>query len=550
MKKKLILLTSLSLFSYSCAAPSPTTAPYASPSYSKDLTNEYASPQASIATGAVAASAAPSVAPSSAASAMPMASMAPTLVPPLASDTSTISTNKSDSLIDKKIKNNFFKSYDQNTFINTLVDNHSTFSSDTDTASYTWVRKAILDNLPIDTAYVRTEEFINYFDYNYEKPTNSEVFSINTEVVNTNFNDSKIIKIGIQGKEIYDSQRKNANITFLIDVSGSMNQENRLELVKQSLEVLIKNLRTTDKVSIVVFGTNARVLLENTELQDKEKVLARLKSLKPEGSTNTEEGLNLAYANATKYFDGAFSNKVILCSDGVANVGDTDPEKLVTDVKKYADKNISLSTIGFGMGNYNDILLEKLAYSGGGKYAYVDSLKEAERVFSENIAGLLQIIAKDLKIQVTFNPQSVISYRLLGYEKRDLPDSSFTNTKADASEVYSNQSVTALYEIKTNANLQDSTLASVALNYKDVSKQDSTYEISKSISANDTKTLDNATDDTKLAITVAEFAEILKSGYWSNKLSYLNVVENLNKVTARNDKISDFSNILSKMVQK
>lgn len=540
MKKKLILLTSLSLFSYSCA--SPTTMPYASPSYSADIANESARPQASSITGSMVAPAA-SIAPS----AMPAASAAPTLIPPLEADSTTSISN---SLIDKKTKNNFFKSYDQNTFINTLADNHSTFSSDTDTASYTWVRKVILDNLPIDTSYVRTEEFINYFDYAYEKPTNNEVFSINTEVVNSNFNDSKIIKIGIQGKEIYDSQRKNANITFLIDVSGSMNQENRLELVKQSLEVLIKNLRTTDKVSIVIFGTNARVLLENTDLKDKEKVLSVIRSLKPEGSTNTEEGLNLAYTNAEKYFDGVFSNKVILCSDGVANVGDTDPEKLVTDVKKYADKNISLSTIGFGMGNYNDILLEKLAYSGGGKYAYVDSLKEAERVFSENIAGILQIIAKDLKIQVTFNPQSVTSYRLLGYEKRDLPDSAFTNTNADASEVYSNQSVTALYEIKTNANLQDSTLGAVALNYKDVSKQNSTYEISKSISSNDIKNFDNANDDTKLAITVAEFAEILKSGYWSNKLSYLNVVENLNKVNTRNDKISDFSNILSKIIQK
>lgn len=549
MKKKLILLISLSTFVYSCATPTAM-----SPSKAVNEYNGTTATSSAMASPVASGSPSPtnvyaSAAPSASASVVPMASAVPSMIP-IKPDVAGANQSISQNLVDQKTKNNFFKNYEENAFVNTLIDRYSTFSADIDTASYTWVRKAILDNVFVDPAYVRTEEFINYFDYDYQKPAYGELFSINTEVINSNFNDSKIIRVGIQGKQIYDNERKNANVTFLIDVSGSMNQENRLELVKQSLEVLIKNLRATDKVSVVVFGTNARVLVENTDLQDKEKVLSLIRSLKPEGSTNTEEGLKLAFATAEKYFNADFSNKVLLCSDGVANVGDIDPAKLVTDVKKYADQNISLSTIGFGMGNYNDILLEKLAYSGGGQYAYVDSLKEAERVFSQNTVGILQIIAKDLKIQVNFNPQSVISYRLIGYEKRALPDTAFKDVTADASEVYSNQSVTALYEVKTNATLVDTTLASVSLNYKDVNKQNSTYEISKSISSNEIKTFDNATEDTKLAITVAQFAEILKNGYWSNTIKYTNVIENLNKITRRNDKINDFSNILSKISQK
>ncbi|MFN8672792.1 MAG: von Willebrand factor type A domain-containing protein [Candidatus Sericytochromatia bacterium] len=562
MKKGILLV----LFLYSCAAPATTSSQSAYPS-------DYPMPSASDATkttdiAPVAGaypnySAVPSAAATTAASSAP--SVAPTTAPsnlvnmiPLPSASPSMPNLTNPPIIeltppnieDKKTKNNLFTDYKPNNFVETSVDNKSTFSIDTDTASYTWFRKSVENNLFVSPESVRTEEYINYFDYNYEKPINT-AFSINTELVNSKFDSNKILKVGIQGKKVDDSNRKNANLFLLIDVSGSMNQDNRLELVKQSLLISAKNLQKGDKVSIITFGNSSKVLVENLSAENLTTIINQINNLKPEGSTNTEDGLNLAFELANKYYSPDSNNRIILCSDGVANTGETDINKLIDKVISYQKKNIFLSTIGFGMGNYNDLLLEKLAYSGGGYYAYVDSLKEANRIFNQNLTGTLQNIAKDTKIQVEFNPNLVESYRLLGYEKRDIPDTDFRDDGKDAAEVGSNQSATAIYEIKLRNNTSNqNSLANIYVRYKDIDNNVKVNEIAKGISINELKDFNLANNDTKLAITVAELAELLKNGNWSRNTSFSNILKSLDSLDKNNEKINELRFLVDKYAKK
>ncbi|MBC7475808.1 MAG: von Willebrand factor type A domain-containing protein, partial [Candidatus Sericytochromatia bacterium] len=403
---------------------------------------------------------------------------------------------------ENKTKNNYFTNYGNNPFVLTQNDNKSTFSIDVDTASYTWLRKSLDNNILVNKDAVRTEEYLNFFDYNYPKPIDGK-FSINTDLVNSNLNsNTKIMRIGIQGKEIDNSIRKSANLTFVVDVSGSMSQENRLELVKNSLEILVNQLNNNDRIAIVVFGSDARVVLNATGIEQKDKIIQSIKALKTEGSTNTEAGLKLGYLLAEKNFSSGEINRVILCSDGVANVGQVGPDAILSKIKQSSQSGINLSTVGFGMGNYNDTLMEKLADQGDGNYAYVDNIKEAQRIFVQNLTGTLQVIAKDTKIQFQFNPQVVKEYRLIGYEKRDIADKDFRNNNVDAGEVGSNQSVTALYELKLNDNVNYGKIGSLFLRYKDVDKGDNVIEVNKDVDLKNLTDFSNASSSTKLAISV------------------------------------------------
>jgi len=409
----------------------------------------------------------------------------------------------------------FFRDYGTNPFIDTEDDHLSTFAIDVDDASYIMARSYLeRGSLPPDEA-VRSEEFINHFKYNYPKPE-EEAFSVNIEGGPSRFGqNSKLLKIGIQGKQIDAEDRKPANLVFVIDVSGSMEREDRLELVKKALEMLVYNLEEDDEVGIVAYGSNARVILEPTSIEHADRILAAIDWLHPDGSTNAEQGLKLGYKMADRNFDRRKINRIILCSDGVANVGTTNADELLKWIKKYADRGITLSTIGFGMGNYNDILMEKLGDKGNGQYAYVDDLAEAKRVFMKNVTGMLQVIARDVKIQVDFDPAVVRSYRLLGYENRDVADEKFRDDREDGGEIGSGHQVTALYEVKLYSHIKSNHLATVYVRYKHPTYNEADevrYDVSL---LSFQRRFESCSADFKLAAAAAEFAEILGKSYWA-----------------------------------
>ncbi len=256
-------------------------------------------------------------------------------------------------------------------------------------------------------------------------------------------------------------------LTFVVDVSGSMNQENRLGLVKRALGLLLDELGHDDRVGLVVYGTNGRVLLRHT--RDLEEIRRAIAELRPEGSTNVEEGLRLAYDLADEGWRQGASNRILLCSDGVANVGATGPESILARIGKEAQRGIALTTIGFGMGNYNDALMEQLADQGDGTYHYVDALAEARKVFVENLTGTLETVAKEAKAQVEFNPEAVARWRLLGYENRDVADRDFRNDRIDAGELGAGHQATALYEVRLHDGVSGSDrIATLRLRWKSV----------------------------------------------------------------------------------
>lgn len=336
----------------------------------------------------------------------------------------------------------------QNPMVDTTHDALSTFALDVDTASYSAARGYLERGQFPPSDLIRTEEFINYFNYDYPQPQNG-VFGINIDAANSPWHgdNTKLLRIGIQGQEIDSSQRQPAHLTFVIDVSGSMRDSNRLPLVRQSLNLLVEELRQGDTVAIVTYGNDARVLLEPTSIEERETIVNAINRLETGGSTNAEAGLRLAYELAGDSFENNAINRIILCSDGVANVGATDPESILKVIRDYVNQGIYLSTIGFGMGDYNDQMMEQLANDGNGNYAYVDDIDEAERIFVENLTGMLQVIAKDAKVQVEFNPDVVSSYRLLGYENRAIADQDFRNDSVDAGEIGAGHNVTAIYEV-------------------------------------------------------------------------------------------------------
>ena len=410
----------------------------------------------------------------------------------------------------------FFKGAGTNPFIDTEDDHLSTFAMDVDTGSYSITRGYLTDGYLPPPEAVRVEEFVNAFDYNYAPPPDS-AFAIHIDGAPSKFGEGKrlqLLRIGLQGHVIPTEDRKDAILTFVIDVSGSMERENRLGLVKKALTILVNQLRPTDKVGIVVYGSRGRLVLPHIGIERRSEILAAINSLAPGGSTNAEEGLRIGYDLAWRNASVNHINRVILCSDGVANVGQTGPDAILKEIRSYVQKGITLSTVGFGMGNYNDVLMEQLANTGNGNYAYVDTLSEAKRIFVENLTGTLQLIAKDAKIQVDFNPEVISRFRLLGYENRRLDHEQFRDDTVDAGEVGSGHQVTALYEVKLHPDATGK-LATVSIRYADADNH-KVSEVSEDISvAQLHKSFDTAPATFRLAASVAEFAEILRESYWA-----------------------------------
>ncbi|AKE53011.1 vWA domain-containing protein [Kangiella geojedonensis] len=336
----------------------------------------------------------------------------------------------------------------------TLEQPVSTFSIDVDTGAYSNVRRMLNDGYFPPNDAVRLEEFVNYFNYDYPTPDSQEMpFSVSTEAMKAPWNDNAhLVQIGIKGYEEQSEELPPSNLVFLVDVSGSMQSADKLGLVKKALKMLAKGSRKEDKISLVVYAGASGVVLEPTAANDRLKIEQALDSLTAGGSTNGGAGIELAYKMAQKGFIKDGINRVILATDGDFNVGTVNREQLIDMIERKRKTGISFSALGFGSGNYNEHLMEQLANKGNGNYGYIDSLLEAKRLLVDQRAGTLMTIAKDVKIQVEFNPAVVAEYRLLGYQNRMLEREDFNNDKVDAGEIGAGHTVTALYEIV----LQDS----------------------------------------------------------------------------------------------
>ena len=402
----------------------------------------------------------------------------------------------------------------------------STFSIDVDNASYTNIRRFLNNGQQVPKDAVRVEEMVNFFKYTYPQPKNEHPFSINTEVSDSPWNsNTKILKIGLQGKNIPTEDLPASNLVFLIDVSGSMSDMNKLPLLKQSLKILVNELRAKDKVAIVVYAGAAGMVLPPTSGDEKKTIIDALDKLQSGGSTAGGAGIELAYKTATENFIKGGNNRVILATDGDFNVGSTsnsDMEKLIEEKRKTG---VFLTCLGYGMGNYKDSKMEILADKGNGNYAYIDNIQEANRFLGKEFKGSMFAIAKDVKIQIEFNPKQVQAYRLIGYENRKLRPEDFKNDAIDAGELGSNHTVTALYEIipagvqsnylveqpdalkytktETDSNNYSNELATIKFRYK---KPDGDKSIEMvQVIENKASALEKASDDMKFSSAVAWF---------------------------------------------
>lgn len=336
----------------------------------------------------------------------------------------------------------------ENIFKDVFKDPLSTFSIDVDEASYSNVRRFINNGQQPPKDAVRIEELINYFDYDYAQPSAEHPFNIITEISTAPWNEKhKLVHIGLQGKSIPTENLPSSNLVFLIDVSGSMSDVNKLPLLKSSFKMLVGELRPQDYVSIVVYAGAAGVVLEPTSGKDKEKIISALDNLQAGGSTAGGAGIQLAYSLAEKHFKKEGNNRVILATDGDFNVGESSNESMEKLIEQKRKSGVFLTVLGFGMGNYKDSKMEILADKGNGNYAYIDNITEAKKVLVNEFGGTLFTIAKDVKLQVEFNPAKVAAYRLIGYENRMLKSEDFNNDKKDAGELGSGHTVTALYEV-------------------------------------------------------------------------------------------------------
>ena len=416
----------------------------------------------------------------------------------------------------------------------------STFSIDVDTGSYTNVRRFLNEgSLPPKDA-VRVEEMVNYFDYQYPNPTSAHPFSVNTETVDSPWQaNAKVIRIGIKAKDIDSKQLPPANLVFLVDISGSMGDQNKLPLVKKTLKLLTEQLRAQDQVTLITYADGEKMVLEPTLGSNKSKILAAIDTLQAGGATAGEQAIQMAYKSAQKSFVKNGINRILLATDGDFNVGITDFDTLKNMVAEKRKSGISLSTFGYGSGNYDEQLMEQLADAGDGNYSYIDNEKEAKKVLQRQLSSTLATVAQDVKIQVEFNPATVKEYRLIGYENRMLKNEDFNNDKVDAGDIGAGHTVTALYEIIPVGQkgwLSDSRYANQPASEKNASEYafvNLRYKQpgqSKSILLNQpvkvgSKALNQASTDTRFALAVAAYGQQLRSPEYNGTMQWSDIIE-------------------------
>ena len=435
-----------------------------------------------------------------------------------------------------------FEDVEPNRIKVTVEEPVSTFSVDVDTASYAFTRGALMQGgvLPPKDA-VRIEELVNYFPYDYAPPSDGDTpFATHVNVMPTPWNaDTQLLRIGIKGYELKQTEKPRSNLVFLLDTSGSMNQANKLPLLKNAFRMLVQSLDADDTVSIVAYAGSAGTVLEPTRAGESNKIFAALDRLSAGGSTAGGEGIRQAYRLAESSFDPEGVNRVILATDGDFNVGISDPEQLKDFVERKRETGVFLSVLGFGRGNYNDQLMQVLAQNGNGTAAYIDTLSEARKVMVEEAGSTLFPIAKDVKIQVEFNPETVAEYRLIGFETRILNREDFNNDRVDAGEIGSGHTVTALYEITpvgsearqvddlryqsqepvTNGNKNE--YGFIKIRYKQPDEDTST-EIVRPVTLADRSEPDT---EARFAAGVAAFGQLLKGGRHTGQYSYDDVIE-------------------------
>jgi Ca-activated chloride channel homolog len=407
-----------------------------------------------------------------------------------------------------------------NPFEETDDDSLSTFALDVDTGSYTIARRFLNDGHLPDPESVRIEEYISYFDPAYEPPRD-DTFAVHVEGAPTPFLSSEgdvLLRIGLQSVEVDDEDRRDATLTFVIDVSGSMAMEERLGLVQRSLGRLVDGLSPDDSVAIVVYGTSARIVLEPTSAAEPEAIRDAIDDLVPEGSTNAQAGLELGYDVARRSFRPGAINRIVLASDGVANVGLTDPDDLLDRIESDAERGIDLVTVGFGMGNFNDALMEQLADGGDGFYAYIDDFDEAERLFGDELTSSLQTVARDARVQVDFDPSAVERYRLVGFENRAIDDDDFEDEDVDAGEIGAGHSVTALYELEL-ADPDAQRLGTVDLRWRDATSDEEEHLVVDIERDDLVADFEEAGPRFQLAATVAAWGEVLRDSHWGEDIS-------------------------------
>jgi Ca-activated chloride channel homolog len=439
----------------------------------------------------------------------------------------------------------------ENGFKNVSDNPVSTFSIDVDAASYSNVRRFLNQGQLPPAGAVRTEEMINYFKYQYPQPTNKDPFSFNTEMSNCPWNkEHKLLLVGLQGKSMPTENLPASNLVFLIDVSGSMSDENKLPLVKASLKLLTDQLREKDKISMVVYAGNAGLVLPATSGAEKDKIKKAIDALESGGSTAGGAGIQLAYKTAQENFVKDGNNRVILCTDGDFNVGVSSDDDMVRLVEKERNSGVFLTTLGYGMGNYKDSKMQLMADKGNGNNFYIDNFSEAKKVLVNEFGGTLFTIAKDVKLQLEFNPEKVAGYRLIGYENRLLNKEDFNNDKKDAGELGSGHTVTALYEIipagvesdfledveplkyqAADDNDMGSTkfnneLLTIKFRYKAPTKDKSdliTYTVK-----DETISFAKASDNFRFAAAVANFAMLLRNSEYKGNSNYTKVLSMAN----------------------
>ena len=437
-----------------------------------------------------------------------------------------------------------YKEIKENSFVAVAQQPVTTFSADVDRAAYANVRRIIgYGQIPPKDA-VRIEEMVNYFDYDYPAPEEGSVspLRVSPELAPAPWNPNHLLlRIGLQAKKIDLAQAPPSNIVFLIDVSGSMDEENKLPLLQSSFKLLLGQLRPDDKVAIVTYANGTKVALPSTRVKDKEKIIKVLDNLYASGGTSGGRGIQLAYEQAQKSFIKNGNNRIILATDGDFNIGINNTTDLEKFIKKQRESGIYMSVLGFGMGNYRDDMAETIADKGNGNYAYIDNITEAKKVLVNELSGTLFAVAKDVKLQLEFNPKYVKEYKLIGYENRMLANEDFTNDKKDAGEIGAGHTVTALYELvpsngkvaqslryqsqELNEKGKGNELGFLKIRYKDPKVKDAkSVEITEPLVFNK-KALKETSTDYRFAASVAEFGILLRDNSNKANATYDQVIE-------------------------
>jgi Ca-activated chloride channel family protein len=416
----------------------------------------------------------------------------------------------------------YFKHYGVNPTIDTEEEAFSSFALDVDTASYTLARAALVRGEMPDESAIRIEEFLNAFDYDYPLPPVGEDFAVFTEVVPSPHRPGyHVLHVGLQAREIEGKDRAPANLVFVVDVSSSMALESRLQLVQDSMRAMLPRFGPLDRIALVSYGTAAEVLLEPTPGSDTAAIEAAIAKLVAGGATDVDAGLKLGYDIAAKNLIPFGINRVLLFSDGVVTSGPSAAEELLAHVADAASRGVTISTLGVGVENYDDVLLEQLANRGNGNYEYIDRLAEAERVLVRNLTGTLQLVARDAKLQLEFDPAIVARYRLLGYENRGLSTAAFGSDNTDAGELGPGHSVTALYEIQVRDDL--ARFGTVRLRYV-LPATGAPRSLELPLVLGGMRPLDaRGTPPVRVALIVAALAEKLRGSYWIRNVAWSDI---------------------------